>query len=147
MKKNKPKMVKELASQFEEDFKKTLPISIQPNGSVVYQQYAVIPVANGNWGLVHLNNPYIIEEFYLKTTALMAAKAYGRTDLNKFFEIKRLDTAYWARFMDLEVYKYNIKNAKEFSRFLILLNKLEKAEQDTDAYKNSISSMFRLSFA
>jgi len=147
MKKNKQKLVKELASQFEEELKKTLPISIQPNGAVVYKDYAVKPLANGNWALVHIHNQYTIEEFYLKTTALMAAKAYSRTDINKFFEIKRLDNGYWAKYMDLEVYKKNIKTAKEFERFQILLNKLEITQADADEYRGKISAMFKNSFA
>lgn len=147
MKKNRQKLVKELAVQFEEEFKKSLPISIQPNGSVVYKQYAIKPLSNGNWALVHIDNQYTIEEFYLKTTALMAAKAYSRTDINKFFEIKRLDNSYWAKYMDLEVYKKNIKTAKEFERFQILLNKLEQTQADADGYREKISSMFKNSFA
>lgn len=147
MKKNRQKLVKELAVQFEEEFKKSLPISIQPNGSVVYKQYAIKPLSNGNWALVHIDNQYTIEEFYLKTTALMAAKAYSRTDINKFFEIKRLDNSYWAKNMDLEVYKKNIKTAKEFERFQILLNKLEQTQADADGYREKISSMFKNSFA
>jgi hypothetical protein len=147
MKKNKQKLVKELATQFEAELQKSLPISIQPNGAVVYKQYAVKPLASGNWALVNMHNQYTIEEFYLKTTAIMAAKAYSRTDLNKFFEIKRLDNSYWAKFMDLEVYKKNIKTAKEFDRFQILLNKLEITQADADQYRDKISSMFKLSFA
>jgi hypothetical protein len=147
MKKNKQKLVKELAQQFEEEFKKSLPISIQPNGSVVYKQYAIRPLSNGNWALVHIDNQYTIEEFYLKTTALIAAKAYSRTDINRFFEIKRLDNSYWAKHMDLEVYKKNIKTAKEFERFQILLNKLEITQADADGYREKISAMFKNSFA
>ena len=148
-KQNKPraKVIKELAVQLEEDFKKTLPISVLPNGNIVYKQYTIKPMGNGNWALVNTNNTYIVEEFYLKTTALMAAKAYARVDLNKFFEIKRIDNKYWACHSDLQVYKKNIKNAKDFDRFCILLNKLENSQAESDTYREKISQMFKWTFA
>lgn len=148
-KQNKPraKVIKELAVKLEEDFKKTLPINILPNGNIVYKQYTIKPMASGNWALVNTNNTYVVEEFYLKTTALMAAKAYSRVDLNKFFEIKRIDNKYWACHSDLQVYKNNIKNAKDFDRFCILLNKLENSQAESDTYKEKISQMFKWTFA
>jgi hypothetical protein len=40
-KQNKPKLIKELATQFEADFKSSLPISIQPNGAIVYNNFVI----------------------------------------------------------------------------------------------------------
>ena len=37
----RPKAIKELAAQFEEDLNKTLPISIQPDGSIVYKEFYI----------------------------------------------------------------------------------------------------------
>jgi hypothetical protein len=55
----------------------------------------------------------------------MSAKAYDRVDLNKFIEIKQLDSQYWASHSDTQVYQKNIKTATDFTRYMILLNKLE----------------------
>jgi len=145
---NKPKakVIKELAVQFEEEFKKTLPITVQKDGSVRFNEYTIKQTDNENWGIYLNNSPFLIESYHLKTCALLATKAYSKTNLNKFFEIKHLDNKYWASFSDLQVYKKNIKLAKEFDRFCILLNKLEDSENRTNMYKEQISKMFKYSF-
>jgi hypothetical protein len=141
---SKKQLIKELAVQFEEDFKKTLPFDLQSDGSIIYNNFIVKKNTKGNWGIY--KNNYLIEEYYLKTCALLAAKAYSKTNLNRFFEIKHLDSKYWASVSDLRVYKKNIKKAAEFDRFIILLNKLEDSEYKTDIYKNEISKMFKCNF-
>jgi hypothetical protein len=143
---NKQKVIKELATHFEADVNKTLQLSIQPDGSVVYKQYYVKQNASEMWNLISLKSNDIVDTYYLKTSALMAAKAYSRADLTKFFEIKDLDNHYWASYSDSMIYGHNIKNAKEFDRFVILLNKLELSQQRTEGYKDKISTMFRWSF-
>ena len=147
-KQNKPKhkVIKELAGHFEEDLKSSLPIAVQPDGSIVYKNYIVKEKKNQNWGLYDRRNSSLIEEYYLKTCALMAAKAYNNTQLEKFFEIKRLDNRYWANYCDSMIYKKNIKTAKEFERYCILLNKLEASEEQARHFKEEISRMFKWSF-
>ena len=140
------RVIKELAQHFEEDLKKSLPISIQPNGTVVYKSYYIKKNSNENWGLFNMNTHDQINEFYLKTCALMAAKAYSNINLDKFHEIKRADNRYWSNYCDSQVYRKNIKTAKEFERYLILLNKLEHTEFLAEHYKEEISRMFKWSF-
>jgi hypothetical protein len=144
--KPKPKIVQELAKQFEADLNKTLPISIQPNGNIVYKQYFIKQTSNGNWGLFRLANKDLIEEFYLKTSALMGAKAYNNVQLEKYFEIKRLDNRYWASYTDSIIYGKNLKTAKDFDRFQILLTRYEHSTFLTGHYKEEISKMFKWSF-
>lgn len=145
--KPKAKVIKELAQQFEEELKQTLPISIQPNGNIVYKSYLIKQNSSGNWSLYHLNNKVLIETYHLKSCALMAAKAYDHTNLNKFFEIKQVDNKYWASYSDNQIYQQNIKKAKDFNRYLILLNKLEDSGIRTEQFKEQISRMFKWSFA
>ena len=76
----------------------------------------------------------------------MGAKAYQSTDLTRYFEIKRLDNKYWASYSDNQVYKKNIKTAKDSERFMILLNKLEDSETQAQYFKETISRMFKWSF-
>jgi hypothetical protein len=145
-KKSKATVVRELAAHFEQDLNKTLLLSIQPDGSVVYKNYLVKLTELGNWGLYNIQGKHLIDQYYLKTSAVMAAKAYNSTNLIKFFEIKQLDQKYWANYSDTLVYKINIKNAKDFDRFQVLLNKLEHTEFLTEHYKEKISVMFKWSF-
>ena len=78
---------------------------------------------------------------------MLSAKAYERNDLNKFFEIKNLDNQYWASYSDNQVYQQNIKKAKDFSRYIVLLNKLEDSQTRTERLQERISRMFKWSFA
>jgi hypothetical protein len=145
-KKPQAKVIKELASQFEQELNKTLPISIQPNGSIVYKNYLIKINQQGDWAIY---KPGVIDPlgtFYLKTSALMAARAYDRNDLNKMFEIEHLDTDYKNNHTDSLVFANSIKKAKDFSRYLILLNKLEYSQERTEHFQEKISRMFKWSF-
>jgi len=144
--KSKKSTVKELASQFDQDLNSTLTLKVLPDGSVVYKDYIVKSVPNSNWGVFHIHTKELVEQFFLKSCALMAAKAYMHTSMEKYFEIKRLDNRYWASYCDTLVYKKNIKTAKDFERYLILLNKLEHSDALSMHFKEEISRMFRWSF-
>jgi hypothetical protein len=145
-KKPKEKLIKDLAQHFEQDLKKSLPISVQPNGGIVYKDYYIKENKLGNWGLYNRHTHDEVNQYYLKTCALMAAKYYDIAHLDKFHEVKQLDTRYWAHFCDTQIYRKNIKTAKDFDRYLILLNKLEHTEFLAEHYKEEISKMFTWSF-
>ena len=56
--KPRAKVVQELAKQFEADLNRSLPISIQPDGSIVYKNYYIKQISNKNWGLFLLKPHY-----------------------------------------------------------------------------------------
>ena len=143
---NKKQVVKELAEHFQNELDRKLPITVLPDGGMVYKDFLVKQNSTGNWGVYNFRNRTLIEQYFLKSCALMAAKAYSTTSLDKFFEIKRLDNKYWSNYSDSQVYRKNIKSAKEFDRYVILLNKLEDSEHKTEHYKEAISRMFKWSF-
>lgn len=145
-KKPKKQLVKELAEQLGTEFEKQLPITVLPNGSTVYKNYIIKQTKTGNWGVYYQAQNDLIEQYFLKSCALMAAKAYNSTQLEKFFEIKRLDNKYWANYSDTQVYKKNIKTAKDFDRYLVLLNKLEHSSAISEHCKEEISKMFKWTF-
>jgi hypothetical protein len=142
----KPKIVKELATQFEAELNKSMPVTIRSDGSLVYKDYYIKTKKNSNWGLYSIKTKDLIDEYFLKTCALMAAKAYNSTNMEKFQEIKRLDNQYWANHCDMLVFRNNIKRAKDFERYLILLNRLEHSETQTEHFKEEISRMFKWTF-
>lgn len=144
--KPKPRIIKELAAQFEEELNKSLPISIQPDGSIVYKNYYVKQIGNQNWGLYNLASKNLIEQFYLKTSALMAAKLYNAVQLEKYFEVKRLDNRYWANYSDSIIYRYNMKTSKDFDKYQVLLTRYEHSAFLSGHYKEEISRMFKWSF-
>lgn len=138
--------VRELAEQFREEVDKKLPVTLLPDGGMVYKDYLVKQVKSGNWAIYNYKNKSLVDQFFLKTCALMAAKAYNHTQLERYFEIKRLDNCYWASHCDTQVFKNNIKTAKEFERYVILLNRLEDSQAKETHYKEEISKMFKWSF-
>lgn len=142
----KQKIAKDLAEQFAIELGQKLPVNVLPDGSIAYKGYLVKQTQDSNWGIYNMQTRDLIGKYFLKSCALMASKAYSQTDMFKFFEIKQLDNRYWASYCDSQTYKHNIKLAKEFERYLILLNKLEESEQKAQHYKNEISRMFRWSF-
>lgn len=144
--KSKNKVVKELATQFQTELEDNLPVTVRADGSMVYKDYFIKVKKNGNWGLFSIRTRDVIDEYFLKSCALMAAKAYNATNLEKFNEIKRLDTQYWANYSDSAVFRNSIKKAKDFERYLILLNRLEHSEAQTEHFKEEISRMFKWTF-
>lgn len=145
---NKPKkrVIRELAQQFDAELNKQLPITVLPNGDSVYKDYLVRHLPTGNWGLFNYKTKEKVDEFFLKSCALLAAKAYSHVQIRKFKEIKTLDSRYWANYCDSIVYKHNIKLTKDTGRYLILLDRLENSELLVTQYKGEISRMFKGSF-
>jgi hypothetical protein len=138
--------VRELAEQFRSEVERELPVSILPDGNAVYKDYVVKQNKQGNWIIYNFKNKTIVDQFFLKTCALMGAKAYSTTQIEKFFEIKRMDNSYWANHSDTQVYKRNIKLTKDYERYLILLNKLEDSQSKETYFKEEISKMFKWTF-
>lgn len=146
--KHKPKkrVIRELAEQFDIELNKQLPITLLPNGDTVYKNYIVKQLPSGNWGLYNFKTKELVDQFFLKSCALMAAKAYNYVQMRRFKEIKTLDSRYWANYCDSQVYKHNIKITKDNDRYLILLDRLAHSQSQVGQYKAEISRMFKSSF-
>ena len=146
-KKNIKKQVSDLASLFEQELNQLIDVVILPNNKgIKYKNYIVAELPNKNWGLFNLGSKDYIDQFYLKTSALMAAKTYYQNRLEKYTEIKTIDRKNWASYTDIIAYQTSIKNAKDFDRYLILLDKLEDRKYKNKQYKAEISKMFRWAF-
>lgn len=144
--KPKPKAIKELAGYFDNELQSHLPISLLPNGVLAYKNYYVKQLKNGNWGLFALDSKDLVEQFFLRSCALMAAKAHYAVNMEKFLEIKRLDNRYWSNYTDSEIFKHNLKSVKDFDRYEILLTKLVNSNELAKYYKEAISTMFKWTF-
>jgi len=142
----KKKVVKELAEQFDTEMSKALQVTMLPNGDAVYKNYVIKQTKFNTWGVYRYKGSELLDQYFLKSCALMAAKAHSSTQLDRYFEIKRLDNCYWANYSDNLIYKQNIKTAKELDRYIVLLNKLEDSEYKAKHYKDEISRMFKWSF-
>ena len=139
--------VKELAETFGSTLDKKLPITMLKGGAIGYKDYIIKQTPSSRWAVYHMNNlREPVGEYNLKTCALMAAKSYNATQIARFFEIRDLDAHYQASYMEHQVYQKNIKTAKEFDRYVILLNKLEESVIKTELYKKKITAMFHNAF-
>ena len=107
-KKPQAKVVKELAADLEADLNRSMPLSIQPDGSVVYKDYVVRLMKNENWGVYSIHSKDLIAQFFLKSCALLAAKAYNHNHIQQFKDIKQLDTRYWTNYTEHLVHSKNI---------------------------------------
>jgi hypothetical protein len=145
-KKPQARVVKELAAHFEADLNRSLPLAIQPDGSVVYKDYVIRQLSNENWGIYSIHSRDLVAQFFLKSCALMAAKAYNNSNIQQFKDIKQLDTRYWTNYTEHMVHSKNINVIKEFDRFMISLNKLEHTRDKAERYKEEISNMFKRAF-
>jgi flagellar biosynthesis regulator FlaF len=145
-KKPQARVVKELAAQFEAELNRSIQLAIQPDGSIVYKEYVVRQMKNENWGVYSIHSKDLIDQFFLRSCALMAAKAYNNNHIQQFKDIKQLDTRYWTNYTEHLVHSKNIKIIKEFDRFMISLNKLEHTRDKAEYYKEEISNMFKRAF-
>lgn len=142
----KAKVIKELAKQFELDLNKSLPITVQPDGSIVYKNYYIKENKTGNWAVYNLSNRDEVGQFFLKSCAIMAARAHSKIDFDKFNEIKLLDNKYWSNYTDTLIYENNIKTVKDFEKYCIMLTRLEHSKELAAQSKAKISRMFTWSF-
>jgi hypothetical protein len=139
--------VKKLADVLDIEFKKIVPLIPLPDGSVAYKNYIVKKNKAGSWCIYSKQTTnYSHGEFNLQTCALVAAKALAQMQLQRYNEIKSLDNKYWSNFYRTSVYQHNIKLAKDYDRYLILLNKLEDSTWKANHYKEEISKLFRWAF-
>ena len=145
-KKHNHKLIKDLASQFEEEFKTSLPITVRKDGSIIYKEYHIKQDASKNWTVRYIITGDLVETFFLKTCALIAAKAYHKTDMRRFHDIKQLDRRYWASYAETQVCQAAMKKAIEFDRYQILLNKFELSTEKATKFKDEISRTFKWSF-
>ena len=138
--------VKALAEQLKHELDAKYPVHVLSNGDTVYKNFLIKTNKAGNFALYNYKTHTLIDQFYLKSCAVMAAKAYHHTQLERFFEIKQLDNKYWANHTDAMIFRKNIITANEFERYLVLLNRLEDAESKEQFYRDKITTMFTWSF-
>lgn len=144
--KKQEKVIKELATYFDQELQANLPITILPNGALGYKNFLVKQLPNGNWGVFNVDNHDLINQYYLKTCALMAAKFYNHRQISKCYEIKDLDNHYWSNYTDTMMFKHNINNV-DSDKYPILLTRLEESNFQAELYKNKISVLFKWTFA
>ncbi len=145
-KKSKKPNLEDLALEFSHTLDEHLEVSVVSKDTILYKGYLIKKSKSGKWFLYNAVNRDVIGDFFLKSCALLAAKAYYKVNLVKYNQVKTLDNQYWANYMDSTIYSNNLKSTKDFERYLILLNKFEESTIRASMYKDEISRMFKWTF-
>lgn len=141
---NKDRLIKDLAEEFQKEFKK-LSIQVLPNKDIVYNEF-LIKKSDGNWVLIDITSKDIIASFFLKSCALLAAQYYKDYLFNEYRKIKQLDRDYKRNYLDSIIHRHNLSVTKDFDTKVILLNQIECEEANSIYFKKQISTLFKRSF-
>lgn len=142
----KSKIIKEFATYFDQELQTSLPISVLPDGSLVYKNFIVIQLANQNWGLYNTDSKDLIKEYFLKSSSLMAAKAYCDRHYNKYYEINDLDRLYKISINNLNIFQHQVNNTTDSEKYHITLTRLEESSAQSTHYRKLILRLFRQAF-
>jgi hypothetical protein len=146
MKKHNTKIITEFAGYFDQELQTTLPISVLPDGSLVYKDFLVKQLDNKYWGVYNITSRDLINEYYLKSCALMAAKEYFHRQYEKYHNVKMLDSKYASVSTDASVFKNNISLVTDNDKYQIMLTRLEESNVLLQHYQHLILRLFRQSF-
>ena len=146
MKKQQSKIIKEFADYFDQELQTTLPISVLPDGSLLYKDYLVKQLDNTYWGVYNILSKELINEYYLKSCALIAAKEYNFRHYEKYQSVKLLDSKYASATNDATVFRHNITLVTDNERYKIMLTRLEESSTLSHHYQRMILKLFRQSF-
>jgi hypothetical protein len=146
MKNQKSKIIKEFASYFDQELQTTLPIAVLPDGSLVYKDFLVKQLDNKYWGVYNITSKDLINEYFLKSCALMAAKEYFHRHYEKYQNVKMLDNKYASVSTDALVFKNNISLVVDDDKYQVMLTRLEESKALSQYYHQMIFRLFRQSF-
>ena len=146
MKKQQTKLIKEFAGYFDQELQTTLPISVLPDGSLLYKEFLVKQLDNTYWGVYNIASKDLINEYFLKSCALIAAKEYNNRHYEKYQSVKLLDRRYAAVTNDVSVLKHNIELVSDDEKYYIMLTRLEESSTLSQHYQQIILRLFRQSF-
>jgi hypothetical protein len=146
MKKQQTKIIKEFAGYFDQELQTTLPISVLPDGSLLYKDFLVKQLDNTCWGVYNIISKDLVNEYFLKSCALIAAKEYNSRHYEKYHAVKLLDTKYSSVTNDAAVFKHNIAAVTDYEKYKIMLTRLEESNSLSQYYQKIILRLFRQSF-
>jgi len=133
-------------SMIEQQVLKELPIKIV--GDVItYNDYVIKQDHNGYWNLyANFNGLDLVEKFYLRTSALMAAKKYEKCMMRDFKFILSMDQHYAKLDNDIKHFRYQMKKTNDTVKKDNYLFRLQECYITISNIKEQIQQMYRTSF-
>lgn len=129
------------------DIDKIMP-AILKDGSIGYHNYIVRKNQVGLWDLIQIGKKFKnnIGSFYLKSSALMAARQHRFNRIMELSRTKDLDQRYWSSYMDSINFKEMYKRTKDEFKRDIFLWRYEQAKDRSEHYKHEITQAFTYAF-
>lgn len=142
---NLKKQAEKLERFLEDEFSKKIPIVVLPNKDLVYKRFKIRKNNDGTWEFRHISGD-LIDRFYLKATALLAAKFYNANRFDRYNEIKNLDTGYWNNSLDSIRFNGRLQQTNQLEKKTLYYARQTLTVARAERYKAQISSMFRNNF-
>jgi hypothetical protein len=143
---NFKKQAEKLENFLNDEVHKTLPIAEFSDGTVVYKDYKIKKNKKQYWTLRKAGLADTIDVYYLKASAILAAKFYEKTNISKMQEIKRLDSLYQQNYVDSIIFKHRFNTTADIDRRDLSLWRWELSATRAASLKDTIATMFRHAF-
>jgi hypothetical protein len=139
------KISKEQYQMMEQELLKELPIKV--NGNVIaYNNYVIKQDKQGYWNLyANFNGLDLIKTFYLRVSALMAAKQYEKSKMQDFNSISSMDSHYSKLHNDILHFRYQMKKTNDIVKKDNYLFRLQECYLKLANIKQEIEKMYRAS--
>ena len=134
--------------KFLEDVNDIMPLTILPDGSMAYKNYVIKKNKDTSWSLSRIQNQskVFIDNFNLKSSALLAANYHRTNRIDLLIEIKIIDEHYFANYSDSLIFKELYKKTKDLVKRDLYLWRGELTRDRADYYRDKISNAFATSF-
>lgn len=139
------KFLDEITHTFEKELNQSLSINVIKD-TIIYRNYVIKLDKNKTWCLCTQDNKRPIDIFFMKVSALIAAKAIIEGDIDSFNRIKFIDRLYTTSKNDIVFYKNILRNTKSPTKQCIIETKMDLSLARIEHYKKEIQGSFIESF-
>jgi hypothetical protein len=140
------KISKEQYRMMEQELLNELPIKV--NGNVIeYNNYIIKQDKQGYWDLyANFNGLDLVNKFYLRISAVMAAKQYEKSKMQEFNSILSMDSHYSKLHNDILHFRHQMKKTSDVVKKDNYLFRLQESYLKLTNIKQEIEKMYRASF-
>jgi hypothetical protein len=140
------KISKKHHNMIEQQLLKELPIKIV-NNVITYNDYVIKQDSQEYWNLyANFNGLDLVDRFYLRISALMAAKNYEKSKMREFKLILSMDQLYAKLHNDITHFRYQMKKTNDTVKKDNYLFRLQECYAKISDIKEQIQQMYRTSF-
>jgi hypothetical protein len=117
------------------------------NNVITYNDYVIKQDSQEYWNLyANFNGLDLVDRFYLRISALMAAKNYEKSKMREFKLILSMDQLYAKLHNDITHFRYQMKKTNDTVKKDNYLFRLQECYAKISDIKEQIQQMYRTSF-